>query len=150
MADLTLKIVDYATAMADIQFVRAAVFQIEQGVAAELDFDGQDDRAQHLVAYLDQQPIGTARIRFLTNQLAKIERVAVLAAYRGQGIGQKMMLAIMDYLDQQNVAESKIHAQRYVISFYSRLGFKSQGDEFYEAGIPHIEMRRIHPNQRES
>lgn len=145
MPDLQLKMVDYATAMPDIQFVRRTVFQVEQGVAAELDFDGADDRSHHLVAYLDQQPIGTARIRLITDQLAKIERVAVLAAYRGQGIGQKMMLAVVDDLDQQNVSESKVHAQIRAISLYSRLGFKSQGDEFYEAGIPHIEMRRIRP-----
>lgn len=144
--DLQLKIVDYTIAMPDIQSVRSTVFQVEQGVAAELDFDGEDDRAQHWVAYLDRQPIGTARIRWLNSQLVKIERVAVLVAYRGQGIGQKLMQAILDDLDQRNVAESKVHAQKAVTSFYSRLGFKAQGDEFYEAGIPHVEMRRFRLN----
>lgn len=125
----------------DIQAVRATVFQVEQGVNASLDFDGLDPVAHHLVAYLNQQPVGTARIRLLNPQLAKIERVAVIAEYRGQGIGQQIMIAALDWLKQQHIPECKIHAQTAVVQFYRNLGFQPYGKEFEEAGIPHLEMR---------
>lgn len=142
---MLLKVVSYSEAAGDIQVIRRIVFQDEQAVSAELDFDGLDETARHIIAYADQQPIGTARIRYLSDQLAKIERVAVLASYRGQGIGRQIMEAAIAFLDQQKVAESKVHAQSYVTAFYQKLGFIPQGEEFYEAGIPHIEMKRYYP-----
>ncbi|MGH9960638.1 MAG: GNAT family N-acetyltransferase [Pyrinomonadaceae bacterium] len=37
-----------------------------------------------------------------------------------------------------------MHAQTYVKKFYQPHGFKRIGDEFMEAGIPHVKMiRRI-------
>jgi predicted GNAT family N-acyltransferase len=146
MCQVVLKVVTYAEAAAAIQAIRQAVFQVEQGVDPALDFDGLDETAQHIVAYLDLEPIGTARIRYLTKQLAKIERVAVLAAYRGQGVGQQMMAAAVNFLDRQNMVESKVHAQIHTTAFYQKLGFQPQGEAFYEANILHIEMRRPHPN----
>lgn len=146
MNDRVIKQVAYEAAATDIQTVRTTVFQIEQGVDAQLDFDGLDPIAHHIVAYWNQQPIGTARIRLLSQQLAKIERVAVVAQYRGQGIGQQIMVAAIDWLHQQNIPECKIHAQTAVVQFYQNLGFQPQGEEFDEAGIPHLEMRKATRN----
>lgn len=47
--------------------------------------------SESIIAYLDNQPLGTARIRYVDNQTAKIERLAVLSVARGQGIGKKFM-----------------------------------------------------------
>jgi predicted GNAT family N-acyltransferase len=145
MCQIALKVVAYAEAETAIQFIRQAVFQVEQGVDPAVDFDGLDATAQHILAYSDLEPIGTARIRYLNEQLAKIERVAVLAAYRGQGVGQQLMAAAINFLDQQNVLESKVHAQIHTIAFYQKFGFQPRGEAFYEANILHIEMRRSHP-----
>lgn len=147
MTQISIQLVSFAAAtadvQADIQNIRQTVFQNEQAVDPAIDFDGLDNAAQHIVVYADEQPIGTARIRYLSDQLAKIERVAVLSAYRGQGIGTQIMKAAIDFLDKQNIAESKVHAQSQAISFYQKLGFYPQGEIFYEAGIPHIAMKRI-------
>lgn len=146
MTQISIQLVSFAAATADIQAdiqnIRRIVFQTEQAVDPAIDFDGLDDIAQHIVVYADKQPIGTARIRYLNDQLAKIERVAVLPAYRGRGIGTQIMKAAIDFLDKQNVAESKVHAQSQAVSFYQKLGFYPEGDTFYEAGIPHIVMKR--------
>jgi len=39
--------------------------------------------------------------------------------------------------------EIVLHAQRTAEEFYLGLGFTPRGDEFEEAGIPHIEMTRL-------
>lgn len=146
----TLKVTAYTEALTDIQTVRQAVFQIEQGVEATLDFDGLDQDAQHVVVFENESPIGTARIRYLNQQLAKIERVAVLSAYRNKGIGSYIMRAAIDFLDQQGIPEIKIHAQSNTVPFYEKLGFQAQGEAFYEANILHIEMRRTLPKPEKS
>lgn len=145
MPAISLRLLSYDAATADIHAVRKAVFQQEQGVDAAIDFDGLDPAADHIVVYASDQAIATARIRYVQPQLAKIERVAVLAAYRGQGIGRQIVEAAIAFLDEQGISETKVHAQTQVAVFYEKLGFKPQGEEFYEANIPHIEMRRIHP-----
>lgn len=144
------KITAYTEASADIQTVRRAVFQTEQGVDAAIDFDGLDETAQHIIVSDHETPIGTARIRYLSEQLAKIERVAVLSTYRKKGVGRHIMQAAIAFLDHQGIPEIKLHAQREVIAFYQKLGFELQGKEFYEANILHVVMSRTYPKTGKS
>jgi predicted GNAT family N-acyltransferase len=141
MEPITVKVVSYAEAMTAIQSIRYQVFQVEQGVDPALEFDGLDDTAIHLIAAHAGTAIGTARIRYLNDDLAKIERVAVLAAYRGQGIGKEIMAAAIDCLTQKGISQIKLNAQVQARTFYEKLGFQQRGDVFDEAGIAHIEMR---------
>lgn len=138
---LSIQVVTYAEQQQAIQSVRYQVFQIEQQVAPELEFDGEDEAATHLIAYWDETPIGTTRIRYLSDRLAKIERVAVLSSHRGLGIGRQLMEVAIAHLRDQGIPEIKINAQTHARPFYDKLGFVQRGDEFEEAGIPHIEMR---------
>ncbi len=123
--------------------VRRLVFQEEQGISADLEFDGQDDAAQHFIALIGQQIVGTARVRYFPEQnAAKIERMAVLSNFRKQGIGFELMQHILNYLQLTGVQTTKIHAQERVKPFYERLGFQQQGLPFDEAGISHVSMIR--------
>jgi ElaA protein len=38
--------------------------------------------------------------------------------------------------------EIKIGAQKYLVEFYGKLGFRSTGEEYMEDGIPHVYMIR--------
>ena len=122
--------------------IRYQVFQIEQGVDPALEFDGKDEQAIHLLAYLNQIAVGTARLRLLNPQTAKIERVAVLSEMRGLGIGKQIMETALEVLKSANVAEVQIHAQEQVRNFYLGLGFVPEGAVFEEAGIPHVKMKK--------
>jgi predicted GNAT family N-acyltransferase len=143
MNNLVIKIADFSLDFPAIQHIRSLVFQLEQGVAAELEFDGNDETADHLLAYLDGQPVGTARIRKLNDHTAKVERVAVLKTARGVGIGKQIMVESLAFLRKAQVAEVCIHAQDAVRDFYQRLGFEPEGEIFVEAGIPHVKMRKL-------
>lgn len=123
----------------DAFYIREQVFQRGQGVRVDLDFDGQDAMADHLVAYYSKNPVGCARVRFLAGR-AKLERIAVLADYQGKGIGKEIVLALIDHCKAFNPAEIYFDAQSHAEKFYRKLGFETRGQEFQEAGIPHIEM----------
>jgi predicted GNAT family N-acyltransferase len=127
-----------------IQTIRREVFQREQGVSEELEFDGLDDSAEHLLAYRDGVPVGTARIRRLNEKIVKIERLAVLSSARRLGIGRQLMeeaIAVArGYADAEEIV---INAQEYVTRLYEKLGFEVVGDRFEEAGIPHVKMKKI-------
>ncbi len=140
MNQLEIKQVEYTQEIKAIQSIRKTVFQIEQKVSLELEFDGQDETAKHLLAYLNNQPVGTLRIRKLDQQTAKIERLAVLKPVRGQGIGTKLTKVALEIMKQQNHQQVIIHAQEYIQELYQKLGFEPIGNTFEEAGITHIKM----------
>ncbi|MBW4692040.1 MAG: GNAT family N-acetyltransferase [Lyngbya sp. HA4199-MV5] len=143
MDNLVIKVANFSLDFPAIQQIRYLVFQLEQGVSAELEFDGNDEAADHLLAYLDGQPVGTTRIRRLDDRTAKVERVAVIEAARGFGIGKRLMVEAIAFLQNADVAEVHIHAQAAVNDFYQRLGFEPEGEVFVEAGIPHVKMKKL-------
>ncbi len=140
MNQITLRIVNYTDNSSEIKAIRTQVFQIEQGVDPEIEFDGKDETADHLLAYLDNQPVGTARIRYLSPKTAKIERLAVLSTARGLGIGKELMEKAVEIAAQNDVEEVVIHAQDYVKRLHQKIGFEQVGERFDEAGIAHVKM----------
>jgi predicted GNAT family N-acyltransferase len=142
MSQLTIKIFVYPEAFSEMQAIRREVFQEEQGVDPALEFDGLDETAVHLLAYLDEHPVGTARIRYLDGHTAKIERLAVLSPARGLGIGKQLMVKAIDVAEQSNVQDVVVNAQEYVKALYEKLGFEQLGESFEEAGMPHVKMRK--------
>lgn len=123
----------------DAKFIRKQVFIIEQNIPEEEEWDDQDMISDHFVVYDQDQPIATAR--FLQNN--SVGRVAVLKAYRGQGIGSMIMLEIIQQAHQQDRKFLQLSSQVHAISFYEKLGFSIQGDAYDECGIPHIKMQLV-------
>ena len=137
---LQIKQVEYQAEKADIRHIRTKVFQEEQGVAAELEFDSWDDSVVHLLAYLNGQAIATTRIRDIDASTAKIERLAVLPEFRRQGIGKQLMEAALKTIAPSQKSQVVVHAQEYVTPLYQQLGFVVVGDRFSEAGMTHVKM----------
>jgi predicted GNAT family N-acyltransferase len=122
-----------------LRSVREAVFIREQGIPADLEWDEQDAGAIHVLAIAaDGAAIGTGRLV----RAGAVGRMAVLAAYRGQGVGQALLNALLEAAREQGHAEVTLSAQTAVHGFYQRLGFEPIGEIFLEAGIPHQRMRR--------
>jgi predicted GNAT family N-acyltransferase len=134
--------VDYARDHARLRAVREAVFVQEQQVPVELEWDALDPLCFHVLAVdADGLPVGTAR---LTPE-RRIGRMAVLAPFRGCGIGEAMLAALLDEARRRRWPEVTLHAQLHALPFYARAGFVPAGPAFVEAGIGHREMRRRLP-----
>ena len=85
--------------------------------------------------------MGTTRIRYLNQDTAKIERLAVLLMARGQGIGSQLVKQAIKIIEgKRTYKEIIIHAQIYIQSLYEKLGFQPVGDRFLEGDIIHIKM----------
>jgi len=123
--------------------VRREVFVEEQGVPEELEWDEYDEKSRtiHFVAYDDGDPVGAARVRPKSEGVGKVERVATLEERRGEGIGRALMAAVEDAA-RTEYEKLVLHAQRHAESFYADLDYERVGEEFEEAGIPHVEMEK--------
>jgi predicted GNAT family N-acyltransferase len=142
MSNLVIRLANFSEDFLEIKAIRKAVFQEEQKVEEALEFDGKDEICEHLIAYLDNLAVGTARIRYIDDKTVKIERLAVLSTARGQGIGKKIMEEALLIIASKDIAEVVINAQEYVKALYYKLGFAQEGEIFIEAGIPHVKMRK--------
>ena len=132
--------VDYETALPDLRTVRETVFVQEQQVPLELEWDALDPQCVHVLARdAAGQPIGTGR---LTPE-HKIGRMAVLAPWRGRGVGDALLLALLAAARERGWREVSLHAQVSAQDFYARHGFLPLGERFEEAGIGHQTMRLL-------
>lgn len=140
MNSLQIKAVPYHNEIAAINYIRTKVFQEEQGVSADLEFDGLDEGSTHFLAYLDDRAVGTARIREIDPDTIKIERLAVLPEARKQGVGKQLMKSALDVISTRHKSLVVVHAQEYIANLYRQLGFEIVGEGFVEAGIAHVKM----------
>lgn len=120
--------------------VREAVFMGEQGVSEAEEWDGLDEICIHFLAGDAANPAGCARL-LPRGDTAKVQRVAVMPAHRGTGLGRQIMRAVLDHARAAGFGQVVLDSQTHAIAFYERLGFAAHGAEFDDAGIPHRAMR---------
>lgn len=123
--------------------IRRVVFIEGQKVPKNLEIDGLDNTAYHWIAFKDGESVGTARvIKTDDGTTAKIQRVAVLEACRGLGVGRQIM-EVIEQDDRLSFAKHyKLGAQTHAIPFYETLGYMAYGPEYDDAGIPHLDMKK--------
>ncbi len=133
----TINLVSWQNETDNLRSIREIVFINEQNVPEEMEWDEFDTISKHVLALdNDRKPIGTARL--LPD--GRIGRMAVLKEWRGKGVGSAMLKRLLQELMRQNVTQAILNAQTSVIQFYQKYGFQTEGEEFIEAGIPHIKM----------
>ena len=140
MADVEIRIVDWACYREALSSIRHTVFVEEQGVPVELELDGEDASARHAAAFSDDgRLVGTGRML----ASGKIGRMAVSQSMRRQGIGRALLDALVAEAKRLKLEEVSLGAQLPVVAFYERAGFKAYGDIFLDAGIDHKMMRLV-------
>jgi predicted GNAT family N-acyltransferase len=119
--------------------IRREVFVGEQNCPPELEWEFEDE-STHFLATVDGVPAGAARWR-KTDKGYKLERFAVLSSFRGLGVAQELVKAVLTDLPK-DAAYVYLHAQIQAVSLYEKFGFEKTGPEFEEAGIRHYKMIR--------
>ena len=135
----TLTLGSWAELSEAASLVRFTVFVHEQGVPESEELDDLDSVCLHAVVMHDGQAVATARLC----PDGRIGRMAVLKAFRGQGVGARVLQALITAARKRGQRETYLHAQNHALGFYARYGFVAEGPEFEEAGILHRSMRRI-------
>ncbi|MGH1374090.1 MAG: GNAT family N-acetyltransferase [Cellvibrionaceae bacterium] len=135
-----LIVTSYQDHLDELSEVRRQVFIEEQNVPKELEWDERDALCQHILIRQDGQAVATGRIDLEKD--GKVGRVAVLPAYRGSGLGEKIMDALEQIARDSQQKKLWFHAQSSAIGFYQKLGYTIVSDRFLEAGIPHQTMEK--------
>ncbi|MEP0214644.1 MAG: GNAT family N-acetyltransferase [Cellulophaga sp.] len=122
--------------------LRSEIFVVEQNCVYQ-DIDGKDFNALHVLGFKNDQLVAYTRIFKPGDYFkdASIGRVVVKKSERqhkyGYNIMEASIIAVKEQLQQTTI---KISAQKYLLKFYNNLGFKEEGEEYLEDGIPHMVM----------
>ncbi len=117
--------------------IRNQVFVVEQQVPQALEWDGLDAGAKHLLASTPNGHwCGCARLL----PSGQIGRIAVLPAFRRQGIGRRLLDSAVALAGADGLSGCFLHAQQHLAEYYGKAGFLIVGEPFMEAGIPHVRM----------
>ncbi|MGH8684074.1 MAG: GNAT family N-acetyltransferase [Nitrosospira sp.] len=137
MNSYTIRVASWQEDALALRMVREAVFIREQHVPVELEWDELDASGLHLLAVdLAENPIATARL--LPNGV--IGRMAVLKEWRGRDVGGALLLRLLEEAGKRKIHQITLSAQLHAIPFYVKFGFQIAGEEFMDAGIPHVKM----------
>ncbi|WP_177187716.1 GNAT family N-acetyltransferase [Formivibrio citricus] len=137
-ASFPLSILDWRRGWCAIRPLREAVFVREHGIPAELEFDEKDQLATHLVLWNGEgEAVACARLL----REGYLGRIGVLPAWRGQGLGKRLVAAALEEARRIGWKELRLTAMANKTAFYLPFGFEPVGDEFEAAGLPHQAMR---------
>jgi predicted GNAT family N-acyltransferase len=102
--------------------IRNSVYIGEQECPYDEEYDGNDLSATHLLAYIDDEPVGCLRLRFFAD-FAKFERVAVRKEFRKSRAAIKLIQAGLKFCQKKGYRQVIGHAQTRLVSFWTRFGF---------------------------
>ena len=125
--------------------LRTEIFVVEQECIYQ-DIDGKDNKAVHILGKQEDTLVAYTRIFNGGDYYDEpsIGRVVVDKKRRGEDKGKEIMNESINYI-KNNMQEKEIvlSAQKYLDKFYRDLGFKSEGEDYLEDGIPHQKMRLV-------
>jgi len=128
------------------QALRAIVYVGEQDYAFAEEFDGGDlCGATHFLARSGGEPVGACRIRWFAD-FAKLERMAVKAAYRSRGVPRALWLHASNLAARKGYEVFLGHIERGLLQYWERVAgfvpregrptYRLNGREFFEAIAP--------------
>ena len=124
-----------------IKDIRTEVFIKEQNIPEELEWDKDDEGAQHFGILSNDILIAYARV--LIKQNIHIGRMAVRKKYRREGIGSFLLSNICNQVDDRNQKKIMLSAQEQAIPFYEKNLFQIRGNKYLDAGIIHYDMELV-------
>ncbi|MCO6187449.1 GNAT family N-acetyltransferase [Rhizobium sp. L1K21] len=121
--------------------IRSAVYIGEQSCPYDEEFDGNDFAATHVLAYVDNEPVGCMRIRFF-GDFAKLERLAVRKEFRTSRTAFELVRASVELCRAKGFRRIYGHARTDLLDFWKSFGFnlKEGAAEFDFSGYTFVEM----------
>ena len=119
--------------------LRVDVFVVEQECPYP-ELDGRDLEPTTRHVWIDEGGMPVACLRLLAEPDGshRISRVATAADQRHQGLAG----LLVDHVMATTPGRLVLDAQTYLEPWYVEHGFARTGDEFTDAGIPHVPMER--------
>lgn len=127
----------------DAKLIRKAVFIEEQGYSDKQEFDFLDNKSNtlHIVIYLNNLPVATARLYFKSDgKVAIFGRICILKTFRNKKLGAVLMENLISKAKNCHAECCHLSSQEYAVPFYEKFGFSAYGKSYMDGHIPHRDM----------
>lgn len=99
----------------------------------------EDDQAKHFGVKVDGRLVCVVSL-YIKGGAARLRKFATLPEFQGRGIGSQMLEALMDRVRTDGVHYLWLDARESAMDFYSRFGFKAEGERFHKGDIAYFRM----------
>ncbi len=136
-----MKITVHESLPEEAMVIRQRVFVEEQGFIDE--FDEQDKHSVHLLAWDEDQPVGTCRI-FAEEGSGEwhLGRLAVVRDMRKKHVGALLMKEAEEQARERGAVRMILGAQYQAVPFYEKQGWHVYGEQFLDQNYPHYPMEK--------
>ncbi len=121
---ISFKEVATAEELAQAQQIRVQVLEAEQGFPHDVNIDGLDPSAIHLLILDDNVPVATARLTVSAEGEGKIARIAVLPSHRGRGLGKRLIRRLESLARRNGLHTLYVEPHAHLEPFFRRLGYE--------------------------
>ena len=107
------------------QAIRVKILETEQGFPHDVNIDGRDESADHVLVRDGEVPVATARLTVLAPGEGKIARIVVLPSHRGLGLGKKLIRRLEVVAKQRGLHTVHLEPHVHLVPFFRALGYES-------------------------
>ncbi len=106
------------------QAIRVEILETEQGFPHDMNIDGLDESADHVLILDDGEPVATARLTVTDSGEGKIARIAVLGSHRGIGLGRRLIRALEDAAKARGLHTIHLEPHAHLEPYFRALGYE--------------------------
>ncbi len=107
------------------QAIRVEILETEQGFPHDMNIDGLDESADHVLILDDGEPVATARLTVTDSGEGKIARIAVLGSHRGIGLGRRLIRALEGAAKTRGLHTIHLEPHAHLEPFFRALGYET-------------------------
>ncbi len=139
---ISIRKVSTAEELQQAHEIRVRVFEEEQGFPHEVNIDGVDRAASHVLLFDGEVPVATARLAVVAEGEGMIARIAVLPSHRGKGLGRHLVQELESIGRSEGLHTLCLEPHAHLEDFYHALGYEKVAGSVDVAGHRLIRMRK--------
>ena len=120
--------------------LRDDVLRKPLGIELDMSKLGNEEADFLIGCFEEEEIIGCVILSPLNETALKLRQMAVIPSLQGSGIGTEIVFWAEAFATYKGYKRIEMHARKYAIPFYEKLGYKVYGEEFTEVTIPHYSM----------
>jgi len=139
---MKIKLISTSKEYALVRRIRKKVLEDEQGFPHEVNIDGNDHQAYHVLISEGRKPVATARLVQDQNRKGKIARIAILKSHRGKGLAKDLIRYIEKKAMHLGITSLLIEPHAYLENFFKQLGYQKLPGYTEVAGLRLIKLEK--------
>ena len=102
----------------------------------------QEENDILIAAFEEEKMLGCCFLTAIDSHGVKLRQLAVQNNLQGKGIGASLMNFAENIARDRGFRTIQLNARKVALEFFEKQGYKVEGDEFIQLGIPHFLMKK--------